>query len=172
VPLGYAAFAFALGVTAGAILRKTLPAMAVTLVIFAAAQILVPVFIRPVIIPPVSVTAPLNAATAGLTIGGSQDHRGVLTVQGDFSKPGAWILSNQSITPAGRAFAVPATQSCIGKNPQECVSWIASKHLRQLVTYQPASRFWPLQWCETGIYLTLTAALGWLCVSDIRRKRA
>ena len=35
-PVGYAAFAFALGVTAGLLIRRTLPAMAVTLAVFAA----------------------------------------------------------------------------------------------------------------------------------------
>jgi hypothetical protein len=44
-------------------------------------------------------------------------------------------------------------------------------HLRQSVTYQPASRFWPLQWIETGIYLVLAAGLGWVCVSQVRRRR-
>ena len=46
-PLGYAAFAFALGVTAGALIRRTVPAMAVTLAIFAALQIAMPLWIRP-----------------------------------------------------------------------------------------------------------------------------
>src|SRR3984885_741359 len=41
-PLGYAAFAFTLGVTAGALIRRTVPAMAVTLAIFAALQIAMP----------------------------------------------------------------------------------------------------------------------------------
>ena len=36
VPIGYAAFAFALGLTAGALIRRTVPAMATTLVAFAA----------------------------------------------------------------------------------------------------------------------------------------
>lgn len=35
VPFGYAAFAFALGVTAGMLLRRTIPAMIATLVVFA-----------------------------------------------------------------------------------------------------------------------------------------
>ena len=35
-PAGYAAFAFALGVTAGLFIRRTLPAMAVTLAVFTA----------------------------------------------------------------------------------------------------------------------------------------
>ena len=39
VPIGYAAFAFAVGVTAGVLWRRTLPAMATTLVIYVAARI-------------------------------------------------------------------------------------------------------------------------------------
>ena len=46
-PLGYAAFAFALGVTAGALIRRTIPAMAVTLAVFAALQVAMPLWIRP-----------------------------------------------------------------------------------------------------------------------------
>jgi len=37
-PMGYAAFGFALGVTAGLLIRRTLPAMAATLVVFLAAR--------------------------------------------------------------------------------------------------------------------------------------
>jgi len=37
-PHGYAAFAFALGVTAGAVIRRTLPAMAATLVAYAGSR--------------------------------------------------------------------------------------------------------------------------------------
>jgi hypothetical protein len=50
-PLGYAAFGFALGVTAGALIRRTVPAMAVTLAIFAAVQIAMPLWIRPNLFP-------------------------------------------------------------------------------------------------------------------------
>jgi hypothetical protein len=59
-PLGYAAFAFALGVTAGVLLRRTLPAMAVTLVAFVAVQVLMPNFVRPHLLPPAHVTVPVN----------------------------------------------------------------------------------------------------------------
>ena len=41
-------------------------------------------------------------------------------------------------------------------------------HLRQTVTYEPASRYWPLQWYETGIYLALALALAGLCLWWIR----
>jgi hypothetical protein len=52
-PLGYAAFAFTLGTaTAGALIRRTVPAMAVTLAIFAAVQVAMPLWVRPHLIPP------------------------------------------------------------------------------------------------------------------------
>ena len=47
-----------------------------------------------------------------------------------------------------------------------------SLHLRQTVTYQPASRYWPLQWYETGIYLALALALAGLSLWWIRRDRS
>ncbi|HTZ93596.1 MAG TPA: ABC transporter permease [Streptosporangiaceae bacterium] len=169
-PLGYAAFAFALGVTAGVVLRRTIPAMAVTLVVFAAVQVFVPTVIRPNIFTPDRLTVPITATTTGLDFRGT---RAGLTVVGDYSKPGAWILSDQTITPAGHAFAMPhPPQACLGTGSlQSCFSWLASRHLRQLVTYQPASRFWPLQWTEMAIYLVLAAGLGVICLWQVRRRQ-
>lgn len=173
-PLGYAAFAFALGVTAGVLIRRTIPAMAVTLVIFAAVQFLMPNFVRPHLIPPVQVTAPFNANTANeiMISPGPGNTTAVMTVVGDFSKPGAWILSNQTVTPAGKLFTGPAPAACTSNSapPQACNNSLDSVHLRQLVTYQPASRFWPLQLIETGIYLILAAGLTWLCIWRVRRR--
>ena len=51
---------------------------------------------------------------------------------------------------------VPATQAAL----QRCVD---SFHLRQLVTYQPPSRYWPLQWSEAAIFVALAVALGVGC---------
>jgi len=51
-PIGYAAFAFALGVTVGVLIRRTVPAMAVTLAVFAVVQVVMPLWVRPHFIPP------------------------------------------------------------------------------------------------------------------------
>ena len=173
-PLGYAVFAFALGVTAGVLIRKTLPAMAITLVIFAAVQFLMPNFVRPHLIPPVQATAPFNANAANEIMISSApgNTSAIMTVVGDFSQPGAWMLSNQTVTPAGKVFTGPVGTACTGNSTQEqCANWLDSLHLRQLITYQPASRFWPLQLIETGIYLVIAAGLGWLCAWQVRRRR-
>jgi hypothetical protein len=80
------------------------------------------------------------------------------------------------MTPVGPEFTtlpsvcIPTPGSRI--NLGACRETLAAMHLRQSVTYQPASRFWPLQWIETGIYLALAAGLGGVCVGQVRRRRA
>jgi ABC-type transport system involved in multi-copper enzyme maturation permease subunit len=168
-PLGYAAFAFTLGVTLGVLLRRTIPAMALTLVLFAAVQFLMPALVRPNLLPAQQVTAPYNPSRSGelfITNGAR------MVLVENASIPGAWILSNQTVTPAGRVFTGPATGACLGPNGNACDSWLVSKHLRQLVRFQPASRFWPLQWIELAIYLAASAALAWGCVWRLSRRRA
>jgi hypothetical protein len=57
--IGYAAFAFALGATAGTLLRRTVPAMAVTLAGFVGARLAVTYWIRPNFASPVHGSVPL-----------------------------------------------------------------------------------------------------------------
>jgi hypothetical protein len=187
-PLGYAAFAFALGVTAGVLLRRTLPAMAVTLVAFAVIQVLMPNLVRPHLLPPTQVTAPLHRPF-GVNVNAGT---GQVSIQlaGPPAQPGAWVLSdvivtrsgaplpNVTMTPSGAELTVlpractftPGAAETGRARVRGCNSVLAAKHLRQLVSYQPASRFWPLQWMETGLYLVLAAGLGWVCVAQLRRR--
>ncbi len=185
-PLGYAAFAFALGVTAGVLLRRTLPAMAVTLVGFAVIQVLVPNAVRPYLLPPSHVTVPLNIQNGIHLNTNAGSGLSQIQLTGSFAEPGAWVLSQDFytgrradpdviITSSGPELA-PPPQACIptlgsGISPADCRNALAALHLRQSVTYQPASRFWPLQLIETGIYLLLAAGLGCVCVWQVRRRR-
>jgi hypothetical protein len=173
-PVGYAAFAFAFGITAGLLGRRTLPAMAVTLAIFVAvAWFAFPSWVRPHLLPPAQTTVPLSTASInGYALAG--DGHGLVVQTASPDLPGAWILSTQLTTPAGRpASTIPATQACAPdtSSGQTCNAYIESLHLRQTVTYQPASRYWPLQWIETAIYLTLALALAGLCLWWIRPRR-
>jgi hypothetical protein len=184
-PLGYAALAFAIGVTAGVLLRRTLPAMAVTLVAFVAIQVVMPNFVRPHLLPPAHVTVPMGVQHNQIS---TDAGTGLSTIQlAPFSKPGAWVLSDMVITrsgaPASDVVVTPAgpvltplPKAClptpgIGINGVDCRNALQALHLRQSVTYQPASRFWPLQWIETGICLLLAAGLGGVCVWQVRRRR-
>jgi hypothetical protein len=183
-PLGAAALAFALGVTAGVLLRRTLPAMALTLVVFVAIQVLVPNFVRPHLLPPDHFTAPVSLQKGQVNTNAGS---GLSAIQltGAFHKPGAWVISDVVTTPSGaqapNVVVTPAgpeltvlPEACVpgpGSDFAGCRNTLAAMHLRQSVSYQPASRFWPLQWIETGMYLVLAAGLGWACVWQVRRRR-
>jgi hypothetical protein len=169
-PVGYAAFAFALGVTAGLLIRRTVPAMAVTLAVFAAVEVVMGLWIRPRLITPARTTTPLSIAALQAT---GVTGNGRLLVIEPANMPGAWIYSSQIITPAGQpASSEPATQACGTGNGQACDAYIARLHLRQAVTYQPASRYWAFQWYETAIFLGLAVILAGACFWLIRRRRS
>jgi ABC-type Na+ transport system ATPase subunit NatA len=77
-------------------------------------------------------------------------------------------LGNQpGIDRRGPAPAPPSPASA-----QACNNYIESLHLRQTVTYQPASRYWAFQWTETAIYLALALALTGLSFWWIKRNRS
>ena len=159
-PVAYAAFGFALVVAAGLLIRRTVPAMAVTLVIFVAVQIGWAVAIRPHLIPAAHTVVALSQADLGsLGIAGSVE---IVNPPATALQPGEWILSTQTIDPAGHVLNVAAVKPCQTTDVQACTAALAPLHLRDVIAYQPASRFWAFQWYEAGIFLALAGALaGW-----------
>jgi hypothetical protein len=166
VPLGYAAFAFVLGVVAGILLRRTVAAMAVTLTVFVAVQLAMPLLVRPHVVPPVTETVtitPTNLARFGVDTGEARVEE--LRVA---APAGAWVLGNETVDAAGRTAQPPSWLiDCVGPPTtddgpeawQQCFTRLADEGYRQQVTYQPESRFWALQSAETGIYLALSGLL-------------
>jgi hypothetical protein len=167
VPLGYAALGFVLGVALGTLIRRTVPAMAATLATTAAIQFVIPNWVRPDLVTPATITSPALGASALSQM--RMQSSGQLTVPIDI--PGAWIVTNQTITPNGQVFTLPVVPQCQTGTQNQCVAWIAGRHLRQVVGYQPANRFWEFQWIETGLLLAVAVALAAACVLWIRRSR-
>jgi ABC-type transport system involved in multi-copper enzyme maturation permease subunit len=180
VPLGYAAFAFALGVTIGMLVRRTIPAMAITLAVFLAVQIAMPLLVRPHLLPPTRSTIQITDANLdGLTVQGDSGPVRVITRAprtGAFT--GAWVLSSQTVDASGHAvdtISLSRSGPCGPSGPSQrglsaCFAEIKRLGYRQQVTYQPSSRFWPFQWYETGIYTALALGLAGFCFWQIRRR--
>ena len=164
-PLAYALFAFVLGVTVGIIVKRTVPAMAITLVIFAVVQVVTPTWIRPSLFSPAHLTSP--GLTTPLLDNMVVHSSGQLTVPVNI--PNAWIVSNQTVTTSGQVFTLPVVDACQSGTHYQCVAWLAKQNLRQLVTYQPASRYWEFQWYEAGIFTALSLLLAALCILLVRR---
>ena len=177
-PIGYAAFAFVLGAAVGIVLRRTVAAMAVTLAVFAAVMIAVPLFVRPYILPPVQESAAITESSITNISGNGNGLIDEIKVR---TPAGAWVLANETVDSAGnvvrplpgfvqtcmpapsRASAPPDHQTVV-----TCMAQLNSAGYRQNVSYQPPDRFWPLQWLETALFLALSALLAWFCFRRLR----
>jgi hypothetical protein len=175
-PLGYAAFAFVLGVAVGIVLRRTVAAMAVTLVVFAAVMVAVPFLVRPHLLPPVERTVEISSSAILGIRGNDTGAIDEIILQ----KPaGAWMLANATVDPAGNVVAPlpdvltncvprPGTPGAHPGGVTDCIGRLGDLGYTQRQTYQPDSRFWPLQWMETGLFLALSALLTWFCFRRVR----
>jgi hypothetical protein len=175
-PVGYAVFAFALGIAIGLALRRTLPAMAITLAVFIAVQILFAAALRPNLLPTTTRTMAINATTLSQVqgIGQGSDPSGPVTISGP-GPAGAWILSATNLeNNSGREISGNQVSTCLSGPEQDLSSignCLAPYHLHIDYTYQPASNYWPLQWSETGTYLAVATLLGATCFWRLRRHR-
>jgi ABC-type transport system involved in multi-copper enzyme maturation permease subunit len=176
-PLGYAAFAFTLGVTAGALIRRTIPAMAVTLAIFAALQIAMPLWVRPNLFPASHTTVAITSDTTLNLYTTDSPHTFTFTLATDgflAGQPGAWIRSSGAADAAGHPVSTVVPSACSpaasSSGPGAALAnCLTSRGIRIAVAYQPTSRYWPLQWAETGIYLALSLALAGYCFRRLSR---
>jgi len=182
-PIGYAAFAFALGVTVGMLVRRTVPAMAITLAIFVAAQIAMPLLVRPHLLPPTHSTIVITESNIdGFSWGPDDD----VEVWSDAGPTGAWVLSSHTLDPSGHtidhislsstsgpcappALTGPPDQGRAEEQITQCLAELQRLGYRQEATYHPASRFWTFQWYETGIFTALALGLAGLCFWRLRR---
>jgi len=164
VPIGAAALAFMIGVTAGLLVRRTIPAMGLTLAVFAAALVSMPLWISPHLITPAQYTRPVVANLGAMQMTSSGQLNDPVR-----SLPGAWILTDQITTAQGKVFSLPQVAACQTGTQAQCDAYLAKQSLRQHVVYQPASRYWAFQLLETVIWLAIAAALVGFCTWRIRR---
>ena len=188
VPIGYAAFALTLGVATGLLVRRTVPAMAVTLAVFVAVQIAVPPLLRAHLSPTQLITTVTESNFDGIRarVGPSGPIGPVGGLQVRIDKPGAWVLANETLDPSGNVTETVPTwvASCIPPPPglpgggptgsprgslSACFARLAKAGYRQRVTYQPNGRYWTLQAIETAIFLALGGGLAGFSVWWTRR---
>lgn len=177
VPIAYALFAFVLGVAVGMLVRRALPAMAITLAAFAVVQVAVPTLVRPHLAP---VVTRVDVVTESKLGGGGVSVATDTAVRLDVQSPeaGAWLLSSTTVDSSGRSVeTVPVspftTDGCDPvKGVDSCLAVIERLGYRQESRLHPASQFWRLQWTETGLYVVLSGGLVALSFGWLRRRVA
>jgi hypothetical protein len=160
--------------------------MAVTLAIFAALQVAMPLWVRPNLATADHAAIPVASVTGGPAFG-PDGGTFTLYAQSLPGQPGAWLLSSGPVNATGQPVSTtPAACTSVGntgqsagaqgnaflpgQGPAAFVDCLARHGIREAITYQPASRYWPFQWAETAIYLALALALTGYCFRRLNHR--
>jgi hypothetical protein len=142
VPVAFALFAVALGLAAGALLRRTLPALAATIGVFVAVRLAVGVYLRPHFGKLVTLSLPLAKESRLAS--------------------GSWTVSSDLVDRAGRSISGPvrAPASCGSVATRAAADrCLARSGFHQVVKYHPASQYWHFQLTESAIFAGLAVVL-------------
>ena len=162
VPVGYAVFAVALGLAMGTLLRRTLPAMAITVGVFTFLRLVIGQDFRSRYITAITKTftflhrPPLPTGSYWLVSGGvvgpgAQIPSSSLTGNGPHINIDGVSINPSNLPSACRALVFQA--------PQQFFSCLTARGYHGFISYQPASRYWAFQGIETGIFVALAAVL-------------
>ena len=165
-PIGYAVFAVALGIAAGTLIGRSLPALAVTAGVFLAVRLVITYWVRVHFMPAVTT---IYSVTQNLTLKGApwQLAQGVVL-------PGGQLTANLSVGPGHiiSGFAGPGVPASCQAQAQMNATIACMAHLgyRSFTTYQPGYRFWPFQFIEAGIFAAIAAGLVAVTFLVVRRR--
>jgi hypothetical protein len=154
--------AFAIGVLAGMLIRRVVPAIVVTLAAYAGLAFAAAAFLRERYLAPLVTTAvDLPGTSTAWIIGQWWTKDGRFAFAG---MPPIGIL-NQFCS------SVPGSPNKDDGGPS-FVPCLAPHGYTQWTSFQPASRFWPFQWIECGWLLALSALLIAAAVWLVHRRAA
>jgi ABC-type transport system involved in multi-copper enzyme maturation permease subunit len=176
MPAAYTLFAMALGIAVGTLIRRVVLALGVTLFAYFAVRLFFMGWIRQHYLAPVTSVVSLaqnfNQANGAFWALG-QGFRGP---NGPLPLP-----SSDSISIVGNGFPVSyVPHACsaylslqgASRPGSALFSCLTSHGCGQYFTYQPASRYWPFQFIEAGIFVALAAALIAVTFAVINRRDA
>jgi ABC-type transport system involved in multi-copper enzyme maturation permease subunit len=150
----YAVFALAVGVLAGALLKRTVAAMSAALLAFVAARLAVSQFLRP------HYVAAENDTATGLT---------------PSTHAHDWVLNDSLVDAVGRQITAARENLAIVHAQQARVDaqeYLISLGWRRAVSFQPSDRFWTFQAVEAGIFLALAVAMILVTLRLVQRTPA
>jgi hypothetical protein len=170
VPIGYTLFAVAAGMFAGALFKKVLPAMGVTLAAYVVVRVVIEAVARPRYMSPLTDSIPIDSSQQVNQTSGDWIYS-----QGVINGDGKLVMANGSVScGSGPPPGTLASGAPSGRGPANCGQALIQQGLgpgpfSNWIRYQPADRFWAFQGIETGIFLVLAALLVYLAVRRVRR---
>jgi hypothetical protein len=147
MPFVYFLFALSLGVVSGTLLRRTVPAMVVTLVLFMVIRLPIEDAVRAHYAPPLTASVSAAQGSSNPALGGWTIDRGTVDSHGNPVFEGEIVAACGLPGQTGPGIAV--NRACV-----------ADHGFTDSVVYQPADRFWEFQYIEAGIF----GGLSLLCL--------
>jgi hypothetical protein len=149
--------AFAMAAFAGALIRRTVPAMATTLAVWTVLQVATVDNLRPNYQAPLTDTTPAGSPLPGFH--------------------SSWVLAGGMTGPGGKHLTGPDLQGAPlsvqrSADPATINRWLGQHHISQWISYQPGTRFWPFQFIEGGWLLALSVILVAATLWLVRRRAA
>lgn len=138
VPIAYTVFAVALCLAVGTVLRRIVPTVGVTLAGFMALRLWIETQVRYNYMPPLVKKVPLGSSAIL--------PRGDYIVDNKVNIPPS--VMNTCLAGKDQIADSAPVQACLGHHG-----------VLQIITYQPADRFWPFQAIESAIFLGVAATL-------------
>jgi hypothetical protein len=147
--------AFAIAACAGALFRRTLPAMAVSLIVW--------------MVLAIGTAAQLR-----------QHYEAAIAVKG-WNVSSGWVVSQWITAPGGKVLSQGALNSLAQQAPASVQNshapdafqnWLTQRHYTMWTAYQPDARFWHFQLIEGGWLLALSGVLLATAVWLVRRRAA
>jgi hypothetical protein len=154
VPSAYALFAFATAAAAGVLLRRSLPALGIAVVVFVVVRVTVRTWLRPNFQAPLTQLSP----AAG---GHSTPH------------PHDWAFNFGYVDATGHRISDARYYELLegaAKGHLDESTYLTQQGIRAATDYQPHDRFWAFQWTEAAIYVGLSALLLAVVVWRVRRR--
>jgi hypothetical protein len=144
-------FGFMLGTLLGALIRRTVPAMAATAAGWLAVGWPSVVYLRPLI------QTPITAMDGPFAISG-----------------GGWVINTWAQDAAGhhvnQGRLFDQARASGADSPAKFQAWMDQHHYTNWVSYQPESRFWHFQIVEASAYVTLALLLGGATIWWLHRR--
>jgi hypothetical protein len=153
-PVSYALFAFGLGVAVGSIIRRTVPAMALTLGLFAGLRLGIEHWLRPEYAPARVITWDTLADKTP-------------------AFQGAWVFSTQLMDRFNHVLSDAQIQALFRQapgGPTAVNQYLHDLGIRHAVFYQPADRFWAFQGIEAALFTVLAVLLLGLALYWVKRR--
>ena len=154
VPVAHALFAVGLGLVAGALLRRSLAAVATTVGVY------------------------LRCACSSPCSSGRTTRRPELTTAIDPPQsaipPGSWTLSQAIVGSTGHVVSGPieVPRSCAEAGRDAADQCLANSGYHGVVRFHPPTQYWRFQWTESLLYVAVAAVLTGIAVVVTLRRDA